>query len=78
MLGRLSRSAVSETKGTLGPTLKLVGRRTGRGRSVGEAIGERGDGVPVAFERGAFLVGELQLLQQLLDTVLDRQQLPGA
>jgi hypothetical protein len=34
--------------------------RPGRGGHVGEAFGERGDGVAVAFQRGAFVVGELQ------------------
>jgi hypothetical protein len=34
--------------------------------------------VAVAFEGGAFVVGEVEALQHLLDTLFDSQQLPGA
>jgi hypothetical protein len=65
------RAGAQGNEGGLGA--KLVRGGAGGGRDFGEAVGERGDGVAVALEGLAFVVGELQLLQQLLDAVLDRQ-----
>jgi hypothetical protein len=57
---------------------QLPGCGSGWRGGFGQALDQCGQRVTVPLQHRAFVVGQLELLQQLLDAVLDRQQLPGA
>jgi hypothetical protein len=54
---------------------ELVGCRSSWGGDIGELGCEGGNGLPVAFECLAFVVGEVELLEHLLDSALDLEAL---
>jgi ribosomal protein S18 acetylase RimI-like enzyme len=56
---------------------EFVRCRAGWSCDVGESVGEGGQGRSVAFECGAFVVGEVELLEHLIDPVFDGQELAG-
>jgi hypothetical protein len=54
---------------------ELVGCRSSWGGDIGELGCEGGNGLPVAFECVAFVVGEVELFEHLLDSALDLEEL---
>lgn len=54
---------------------KFVWCRPCGGWDVGEPVHDGGEGFSVAFECGAFVVGEVELLEHLVDPVFDGQEL---
>src|SRR5439155_27192476 len=54
---------------------ELLRSGPGRGRDVGKPSDECGDRVAVAFEGGAFVVGEVELLKHRVDSFFDGQEL---
>ena len=54
---------------------ELVGCRSSWGGDIAELGCEGGNGLPVAFECLAFVVGEVELFEHLLDSALDLEEL---